>query len=150
MQKNIDDNDVFLEYPQSPLRQSWDDSYPFLVYNKGVPDRNELCVIHMAGLYKPRTIILGRWEFVTLVNHRFDSGEFEKCGVTELGDKVRSVKIMLLVKLRESAGYRWMLDAQKKRGDILRLMMIEIDPWNAEWETKGERVPYGNRGRWHW
>ena len=58
-----------LDYPQSPVKQSWIVDYPLLAYKTYTPKNREIAIVHM-GLNMPQRIIhLGEWGFVCFVNH---------------------------------------------------------------------------------
>ena len=58
-----------LDYPQSPLEQSWIVDYPLMAYNYLTPKNREIVIIHLAQNVPQRVINLGEWEFMSFVNH---------------------------------------------------------------------------------
>ena len=62
-------DDIVLDYPQTPVQQSWIVDYPLLAYKTATPMNKEIAIVHMAYNMPQRIIHLGEWEFVSFVNH---------------------------------------------------------------------------------
>ena len=57
-----------IDYPQSPLDQTWIIQYPLLAYKCFTPDNREIALVHLAHNQPQMIVNLGEWEFISFVN----------------------------------------------------------------------------------